>query len=73
MRCMLSYSEVVSGRENGSLESIFVHMTLCVNIDVPSGATMIREGGNQKGTVVSSLILLSTLSCRGVEVAPVGT
>jgi hypothetical protein len=70
---MLSYSEVVSGRENGCLESIFVHMTLCVDIDVPSGAAMIREGGNQKGTVVSCLILLSTLSGRRVEVAPVGT
>jgi len=69
---MLSYSEVVSGRENRCLESIFFHMTLCIDIDVPSGATVIREGGNQKGTVVSCLILLSTLGGRGVEVAPVG-
>ena len=73
MRCMLSYSEVVSGRENGSLEGIFVQMTLCVDIDVPCGAAVILEGGNQKGTVVSCLILLSTLGGRRVEVAPVGT
>lgn len=67
-----SSSEEVSGIENGSLESIFVHMTLCVDIDVPRGATVIREGCNQKGTVVRCLILLTTLGGRGVIVAPVG-
>ena len=48
-------------------------MTLCVDIDVPCGAAVILEGGNQKGTVVSRLILLTTLGSRGVEVAPVST
>lgn len=70
---MYSYSEVVSGRENGVLESVFVDMTLCVGINIFHGATMIIEGDDQKRTVVSRLRLLTTLGGRGVEVAPVGT